>query len=624
MNKYITPQLAIVAVAVAAVLFLAVNVIANTWLRGLRADFTAEKSFTTSDQIKPIFANIKEPIIVRLYYSQAIGEVSQRHAIYYQRVRDLLRQYADLSNGTIKVELYNPEPFSDVEDRAVGFGLQGLALNQSGETGYFGLAATNSTDDQQVIPFFDLEREQFLEYDLTKLIYGLSQPSRPKVGLITSLPVNGGAMNPMQQMQMGGGGQTPPWALMQQIREFFTVETLNADLTEIPKDITVLLMIQPENLTEPAQRAIDQFVLQGGKALVFVDPKVESLGMMGGMGAPAQGNLAGINKLLAAWGVAVPSDKVVGDIENAMRVNTSDSGRPVISDYVAWMQLRRGFLDPADSITGDLNQINFGTPGGIDAVQGAGTTVTALMATGVNTMRIDTEKFTGMPDIVALFRDFKSANKREILAARVTGTAKTAFPDAPVKESRQPIQVIVVSDTDMLTDRFWVDGNNFMGQRVLVQTADNGNFVVNALENLSGSPALSSLRGRGVQSRPFTLVNDIRRDAEMQYRATEQSLTSRLAELQKRVDEMQVRRDDKGGAVLSEQDMKTLESYRGEILSTRRELREVQRALRQSIDSLERVVTFFNIGAVPVVFGLILIGTAFARHRRRKRRLSDV
>ncbi len=626
MNRIDSKSLVVIAVIAAAVLFVAVNVVANTWLGNARLDLTEGRAYSTSDQIKPVFANIGEPITVRVYYSRAIGDISPRHAVFYQRVRSLLEQYAKLANGKLVIEFYNPEPFSDVEDRAVGFGLQGVPLGQANEVGYFGLAASNSTDDEQVIPFFNLEREQFLEYDLTKLIYSLSEPNRPKVGMITSLQVNS---SPQRGMPPGQGPQS--WAIIQQIKEFFTVVELGPDIAEVPKDVGILFLIQPENLTGPAQYAIDQFVLRGGKALVFVDPNAESASpAMGGMQQmPAGGgDLSGIKKLMAAWGVAMPDKLVVGDREAAMRVNMSTGSRPVISDYVAWMQLRRANFDPNDAATGDLKQVTFGTAGVLDKVDAAGTTVTPLITTGPQSMRMEADKFVGMPDIVALFRDFKSQNKRETVAVRITGKSKSAFPSAMgpgeyLAAAKDSIQVVVVADTDVLTDRFWTESNSFLGQQVVVPTADNGNFVINTLENLTGSPALSSLRGRGVQSRPFTLVDDIRRDAEVQYRAKEQALTGRLSELEKKVNAMTPRSDEKGAAILSEQDKKTIESYRSDILATRKELRDVQRALREDIDTLEGMVKFINIAAVPIIFGLILIAAAAIRHRRRKRRMAE-
>ncbi len=609
-------KLGLIGVALAVALLIAVNVVANGWLSNIRADFTEGRAYTTSEQIKPIFSGIGEPVVVRLYYTEAIGQASQRHALYYQRVRDLLQQYAKLAKGKIKVELYNPEPFSEVEDRAVGFGLQAVPISSNGEVGYFGLAATNSTDEQQVIPFFSLEREQFLEYDLTKLIYSLSRANPPKVGLLTSLPINGGGANPMQ-MRMGGG--TPPWAIMQQVQELFTVQTLDPNAAEIPKDIDTLMLVQPGSLPEPTQRAIDQFVMNGGKVLLFVDPHAES-NVGGQMGLPLPGaDLAGIKKLMAAWGVKMVDGAVVGDIDAAIRVNMAANGRPVVVDYVAWMQVMRQNIDANDSITGDLKQVNFGTAGALEAVDGSGTTVTPLLVTGPRSMRIPAQNFEAMPDIVAMFRDFKPADRREVLAARITGKAKSAFPDAPLKESKQPINVVVVADTDMLADRFWVQT---IGQGVAVPTADNSNFVNNALENLTGAPALSALRGRGVQSRPFKLLDDIRRDAELQYREKEQGLSSHLEELEKKLGAMQMRPDGSGQVTLSDDDRKTVEAYRGEILTTRRALRDVQRALRQNLETLQQTITFADIGAVPVIFGLILVAVAVSR--RRKHRSADI
>lgn len=618
MTRFTAKSLAAAGVVSAAVLFVAVNVISNTWLRGARLDATEGRSYSTSEQIRPLFAGIREPIVVRVYFSDAVGRASPRHAAYFQRVRDLLRQYADLAGGKIKVELYNPEPFSDVEDRAVGFGLQAVPLGQMGEVGYFGLAATNSTDDQQVVPFFNLEREQFLEYDLAKLIYNLSEPDQPKVGLITSLPIEGGASAPNPMMPPR---QTPPWAIMQQIRDLFAVEVLDPAAESIPADVDILMLVQPDGLSEETAYAVDQFVLRGGKALVFVDPNAESTAMGGMAGV---GDRAAVDKLLAAWGVRMVDGQVAGDIEAAARVGLQTEGRPVAADYVAWLQLRGARFDQSDAITGDLTQINFGTAGILEKIDGATTSVAPLITTGPQSMRIPADKFLGLPDVVALFRDFKPQGKVEILAARIGGTAKSAFPTpegeagkAHLAESGQPIQVVVVADSDILADRFWTQSSSFLGQQMVVPMADNANFVVNALENLTGSPALSSLRGRGVQSRPFELLDSIRQDAEMQYRATEQQLTQRLEELQNRVSAMEVRDDGQGTAILSDEDRRTIETYRGDILETRRELREVQRALRQNIDRLQGAITFVNIGAVPILFGLGLIAAAVIRRRRR-------
>ena len=431
MIKRLDPtKLAVLSVLIAGLLFIAVNIISNVWFGSIRADLTAGKAFTTSSALRPVFANISEPIVVRLYYTDSVGALSPRHGAYYTRVRDLLQQFGTLSGGKIKLELYSPEPFSDVEDRAVGFGLQSLPLSQQGEVGYFGLAATNSTDDTEVIPFFNLERERFLEYDLAKLIYTLARPTRPRVGYISALPIDGAeslSQEQMQQLQVAGAPLPQPWAFMSQIREFFTIVKLEANLTEVPANIDTLMLIQAENLTPQAQFAIDQFVLKGGKILAFVDPVAESMGLMIGQQQPGQrrrpGSLEGMQKLLNGWGAKVVEAKVVGDLDSAIRVNLGVDGRPMLSDYVAWMHLDGRNFDPNDAITGDLKQINVATSGAIEAVAGAGTTVTPLMMTGPRSQRLDADKFEGVPNIVGLFRDFVPQNKREVLAARISGKA---------------------------------------------------------------------------------------------------------------------------------------------------------------------------------------------------------
>jgi ABC-type uncharacterized transport system involved in gliding motility auxiliary subunit len=610
------PRWAFAAVGVAAILFLSVNVLSEMWLGKFRLDATQGRAYSVSDQIKPLLANIDEPITVRLYYSESLGAASPKHGALYRRVRDLLKQYATLSNGKIKVVFENPEPYSDTEDRAVGFGLQAVPLNDLGEVAYFGLAATNAVDEQQVIPFFNLDREQFVEYDLTKLIYSLSKPAQSKIGLISSLPVMGG-MAPGMQMT---GRPAPPWAVMTQIKDFFEVQDLTGDLTEIPKDINLLMLVQPTSLSANTQYAIDQFVLRGGRLLVFVDPNPESGGF-----ASVAGNMDGIKKLMTAWGVSLVNNKVAGDLDAAIRVNSEAGDKPTISDYVAWLQLGDANLDKQDAIIGDVKQINMGTAGILEKVQGASTTVTPLLMTGPKSMRIDTLKVQGVPDVVALFRDFAPSGKRETLAARITGTAKTAFPEGPpsgkggdnaLKVSTAPIQVVVVADTDMLSDRFWTQQGNFMGQTVAVPTADNANFVINALENLTGSPALSSLRGRGVQNRPFVLVEAIRRDAEMKFRAKEKALEDRLDGLQKKIKAIEVRQGNNDAIQLNDSDRAMIDGYRSEILTTRHDLRDVQAALRRDIDRLEAVIKFLNIAAAPLIFGVVMIVVTIVRRRR--------
>ena len=619
-------QFKILALIPLIIIFLSINIIGSTLFSNIRIDVTEDKVFTLSKETLPIFKNIKEPIVVRIYFSKTLGEASPQHGIFFQRIRDILKQYSSISDGMLQIQYFDPEPFSDVEDRAVGFGLQAVPLGPGGEAGYFGLAATNSTDDQEVIPFFNLERDSFIEYDLTKLVYTLSNPNQPKIGLITSLPVDGGMIPGMGGM---GGTPTPPWQIMDQMREFFEVERLDSDLDEISDEIDVLVLAQPDDLTSSAAYVVDQWVLRGGKAMLFIDPNFESAN---NPMAQSEKNIENspANKLLQTWGLELETNVVAGDIDHAVRVNASMGSKPVISDYPAWINLEGSLINNEDAITGDLNNITVGSSGVLSIIQETGLEIRPLLKTSEKSMRIDSEKVSSMPDIVEIFRDFIPSGEELLLAARISGQAISAFDPQEDKtndeaknldhidKSKEDIQVIVVADSDILADRFWVQESNFLGQRVMIPTADNASFLINGLENLTGTPALSSLRGRGQVSRPFLVIEELRLRAEQNFRSKENALLQRLETLESQIGAIEIKGEQDSDSLISEDDTRTIQNYRSEILSTRKELREVQRSLRSDIENLEGLLKFINIALIPIIFGILMVFISLQRKRKIK------
>jgi len=257
-SKIDRTKLAVLSCVLAVVIFLGINIFANTTFRGIETDLTQENLFTLSDGTRDILRKIDEPITVRLFVSKRLAELNPSHATYADRIRQLLERYVDLSGGKIKLELYNPQPFTDEEDLAVSFGMQGIPLDNTGELGYFGLAATNSVDDVERIPYISPDRENFLEYDLSKLIFKLARDKKPLVGVISGIPITGG---PRVQ-----GGQS--WPILDQIREFFDVTTIMFNETHLPPGLDELLIVQPKGINDQLMYEIDQFVLKGGKALV--------------------------------------------------------------------------------------------------------------------------------------------------------------------------------------------------------------------------------------------------------------------------------------------------------------------------------------------------------------------
>ena len=251
-----------VAVSLGFLLLLAVNISSNTGLRGFRVDLTDDKLFTLSSGTKSLLGNLEEPVRLRLYLTQSIANQYQPIQDYSRRVRDLLAEYVADSGGKVTLELVNPEPFSDAEDEAVAYGLRGVPVDAAGDKLYFGLVGTNTVDDRSVIEFFSQERDAFLEYDLTRLVYEISTENKPVVGVISSLNMFGGTGDP----QRGQPAQLPPWTIVTQLEQMFDVRLVGLD--EINNELDMLLVVHPRDLSPLGRYAIDQYVL--GLSLIHI------------------------------------------------------------------------------------------------------------------------------------------------------------------------------------------------------------------------------------------------------------------------------------------------------------------------------------------------------------------
>jgi ABC-type uncharacterized transport system involved in gliding motility auxiliary subunit len=621
--------------ALVAILFVSVNTLTGRLFGGAHLDLTDQQLFSLSDGTKSILTKIDEPITLKLYYSKHLGEVSPGFAVFAERVRELLQEYASRANGKIDLVELDPEPFSDVEDEATEAGLQGVPIDENGEQVYFGLVAANSTDDTDTIAFFQSDREKFLEYDLTKLIQSLAFPKRKVIGLSTGLPLDGDLMAQAQ------GRPSRPQVIMDQLRQTYDIHTLGTNFDKVPDDIDVLMVVQPEKLQPKTEYAIDQFVLNGGHALVFVDPHSEfQQTHPSPLSPPGSPTWAEFSRVLKSWGVDLVKGKVVGDREAARRVNAGGGGgRLVAADYLPWISLTDDGLAHDDPITGKLGVVNLATAGALMPVEGAKTKIEPLMQSSTQSELIDTEKVRQQPDVMGLLRDFKSTDTRYILAARITGPADTAFPDGPpvnldaqgnpigqadeaakaaqIKTAKTPISVIVVADTDLLDDRFWVSVQDFFGQRVATPQAGNADFVANAVDSLAGSGDLIGLRSRGSAIRPFTLVEEKQRDAQDKYQAEEKSLQDKLKDTQAKLNELKTPEDvDK----LTPDQTKAIEQARQTVIQTRQQLRQVNLALREEIDRLKLELVALDVGAVPLIVALAAVVAWLLRLYRRKPR----
>ncbi len=634
--------LAVAGLALAAVFVVALHVFSQSAFRGIQIDFTEDRIYTLSEGTREVLQGLKEPVMLRFFVSRELVDQSPALKNYAKSVQELLERYTALSNENLKLEFIQPEPFSPEEDRAVGFGLHGVPLTQAGNLGYFGLAGTNTTDDLDVIPFFTLSRERFLEYDLSRLVQNLANPKKKKIGLISSLPMDA---DPVRRYR--------PWQIVEQMKQFFDVERVTME-DPVPEDVDVLMVVHPRDMDDTDRYYIDQYVLSGGKTMIFVDPFSEEATRGNAMQRQGPDTGSELDKLFKAWGIVFDKSKVLGDRQAAQRVSAGKDvlGRPVITDYLAWLTLTSERLTRGDVITGELEQINLASSGFIDKAAGAEIKFEPLISSSKDSMALDVSKVNKDPKPAVILKEFKSANRSFIVAARISGKFKSAYPggapkdktreeiaksrkdkgeEVPVlkthlKESARPANLIVVADVDMLADSFWVRVQDFFGQKIVVPSANNGDFVINALDNLAGSSALISLRSRGVTSRPFHTVEAIQKEAELRYRSKEQELLEKLKEVETKLKDLQTKdkADSQGKAVIMSAEQKTaVDRFRQLMITTRMELRQVQRALRQDIDWLDGFLKVINIGAMPLVVVIVAVALGLRRRAKARRRMAS-
>ncbi|WP_342452381.1 Gldg family protein [Pararoseomonas baculiformis] len=616
--------LAVLALAVA------VNLLADRLLGRARIDLTEQRLYTLSDGTRQVVSNLRDPITLRLFYSRRLGAAVPVFGAYADRVREMLREYVALSDGRIRLEILDPEPFSETEDRALAYGLQAVPLDNAGEQVYFGLAGTNLLDDERTVPFFQPDRERFLEYDLTRLVHELSNPTRPVLGVLSSLPLNGDPRALM--MRVPGAGQ--PFQVMTQLRQFFTVREVAADAQLIPADVQVLMVAHAQDLPEPTLYAIDQFVMRGGKLFALTDPHSESQAARPDpTGRPPASTASNLDRLFNPWGIEAPSDRVVVDQRGAWRVRAGPNDRVQGVDYLAWFSAQGDSLNRTDVASAELSQVTFASAGAVRKREGADLEVTPLVTSSAQSALIEAERVRQAPDPARILAEFRPNDGRHVLLARVRGVLNSAFPDgapalpegvqraeglpAHLPRTSGPANLVIGNDTDILEDRFWVRVQDFFGQQVATPTSDNGALVANLADTLAGGDSLISLRSRGESLRPFTLVEAMRAEAEARYRQTERGLTERLQATERRLRELRQGPAGNNQAVITPEQRAEIEAARAEIVSTRQQLRAVQRELRQGIEGLESRLRLVNIALVPVLITLFAIGLALLRTRRR-------
>ena len=642
--------------AIALILLLSVLVV--SFLPSLRIDLTEDRLYSLSDGTRNILASLNQPVELMFFYSDSATEDVPQLRTYGNRVQELLREIVIASEGNLRLSVIDPEPFSEEEDLATQFGVRAVPVTQGGEGVYFGLVAAQDEEGvpealrvTETMPLIRPDQEEFLEYEFMKIITQVTNPERTIIGLITQLDIDGG-FDPMT------GQGTQQWMIMDLIRQLYEVRRVDLTSDSIEEDIDILMIVHPEGLSDRFLYAVDQYVLQGGDALVFLDPNADSM-----VGRSPQGNLipAGMSSelpgLLEAWGIEFDNTKVLADNELALRVMMGQGQRPV--PHLGMLGVQGNFLAEDDVITNRLETINLSSAGAISQLNNTNTTFEPLIVSSSDSMLMDRSFVESVTDPTLLFDEFESEDRSFVIAARVSGLIETAFPDGQpilaeteeenssdeeegdeealepdaldnvdevseeigvehISASTEPSNILVFADSDILSDRLWVQVTQFFGQRIPQPFANNGDLIINSMDNLSGGADLSSIRSRGRYSRPFTKVLTLQREADDRLRQEEGELLGRVAETEASLAELSTDEDGNPMGELTTEIQTEIDRFNAELIDTRRRLREVRFQLTEDIEQLGSNLKAANTALVPILLTLFFLGRYYFRSRRSR------
>lgn len=619
----------VAASALGVLVFALTMLLLQPRLAGVRADFTENNLYTLSDGTGSVLRDLVEPVEITLVYSRSVGQEYPAVRAYAARVRELLAAYGGVAGQRrLIIREIDPTPFSEAEDEALAAGITALDTG-GGDPLYFGVIGRNAVDDEAVIPFLSPERENALEYSLTRLISRLDNPEPATIGVLTTLD------------GMEGDGRDRGYFVLREMAKSFRIERLPEDFVSIPEEVDVLLLAHPPSLTERQSWLIDQFVLREGRLIAFIDPAAKSVGT-GSLFRPDP-TLArsGLGRLAESWGVELTA-QAVADVASALPVEVDDGeGRTTVIGQPLFIAAPPAQMSETDLATADLSRaVHFGAPGALSSISDV-LTFTPLITTSESPSLIDAQQAARDMTPVEVVAAYEALESPLILAARLSGTLETAFPGGapplelpddpalaeiviaaageelePISESAVPAEIILVADVDLLDDGFYVDPS---GSGAI---ADNAAFVLNALDGLAGDAELLSLRARAPSARPMTRVDDMRAAAEARYFDEQARLEARLRANQDRLNELQEIGSTDGfyagdlEADLTPEEQAELASLRRNIVDTRERLRAIERDYRKDIDQLEGTLKALNIWGPPLLVALI---GCFVWFRRRGR-----
>lgn len=624
----------IAGILILSCILLFINGIASFSFGRFKLDLTEEKLFSLSAGTKNILSKLEDEVTLRFYASKP-EDVHPAIKVYAQRIEDLLKEYQRYGGEKLKLEIYNPEPDTDAEDWAKKYGLTPFAL--PGKTPVFlGLVGSNGLGEEDLIAFFQPDRQQFLEYDLTKLIYNLARTNKPKIGLISSVDLSGDKPKPPQfPGQPPQAPESQPWYFVKQLESLAEVVILKNDLEKIDEDISLLMLVHPPVFDEKTRYAIDQFVVRGGNLFVAVDQNcqscvpAQSFPQMQDMASEVSAQ-SSTDALLEKWGLSLNPGKVVGNRDLAAKVGV---GQGQIKEFLLWLAFSKNnsaknSMNAEDIVTSELDSLIMPWAGDLVLKDVEGVKSQILIRTTANSKLYDSQEFNSInldPDVI--LKGFASENTEHVIAARLSGKFKSNFTKAvegspvPYKESsKQEANIVVVSDVDFISDTYSIAKQQFFNTEIVSLLNDNILLLQNIVENLLGSNDLISLRSRGTFSRPFARVEEIERKAQERWLDEEQALQDELGKINARLSQLLAAQDGEQGkqTIVNQAVLDEIKQFREQQKEAKTRLREVRRKSRQDIENMENRLFLINTFLIPLI--LVLSSVVFIQLKKRRAR----
>ena len=645
------------AVFVLVIVFSAISICQNIG-KPLKMDITDQRLYTLSDGTKSILAKLNQPIKAKLYFAKTASlkgpDQIRFFSNYYEFVRALLEEYVAASNGMVELEIIDPRPFSDEEEQAMRYGLQRFPITEE-ENFFFGLVMQTQFGVEKSIPFFSPDRQNFVEYDISYLIDTAVTRQKKKVGVMSSLPVMGDDASPYMAEMMRRQGQQPrpPWTIMEQLRRKYEVKTIATDANDI-NDVDILLVVHPKGLSEQTLFAIDQFVLKGGRTIVCVDPHCFS-------DRPPQMQMqmqmqhergSDLNALMRTWGIEMPANTFAGDRNLATMATIRANQRPDrIIGYLTLTPEGNCFAED-NVISADLNNVRFLFSGALKEITDANEAeadtsnveLTPLITTTSrgNSFSVSNSYELMFLDAPALMRKFSDGSKPVAMAYLITGRPTSSYPDgievtvespdpndpnetvtttkqvAGLTEAQEDCAVIVFSDVDFISDSIAYQ-NSFFGKVVM---GDNSTMLLNAIDDLSGSSDLVSIRSRGNFKRPFVVVDEIEREAEAETAEEVEKINAQIAGFQSELQSIVSSAKEGQEEIIGGSIMQKKQELELKIHQAQRQLRQVKMTRRERIEQLGNRLRQANMLGAPTVILIIAIVLGVRRSARKRHYIS--